>query len=844
MLPSNGYEIVKPDWEKIEKLIKALNLDPLIARILVNRGISNPDDARLFIHGNLDDMYDPFLIEDMDKAVSLILDHINQGNKILIHGDYDADGVTSTAIMIKSLSRIGGKLDFYIPDRFDEGYGFSTEAVQKAVELKVSLIITVDCGSSNHDIVNLAREQGIEVIITDHHEVPDPQPSAEAFINLKKPGETYPCKELSGAGVAFKVIQAIYKKLGRDDWKDFLDLAAVGSVADVIPLTSENRLIVKAGLNLLEKRKHPGISQLLEVSGVNRSNLSPWDISFIIATKINAAGRIHNAEFALRFLLEEDVETARQMAQRLVEMNEERQQIENLIKEEIEQKINENPEMLSKKAWVLSSRGWHQGVIGIVASRFSQSFKRPVFLISIDEVGVGRGSARCHDNYSVYAALEGAQEHLMHFGGHQLAGGFSIEETNISELETVVNQEKFFSHSFKPLRVDAELKPSQVNLETAQKLEILAPFGEGNPKPMFLSRRTKIQSISPVGKNEQHLKIWATFDGRDVKGIAFGMGSKISDISYEDLYYDLLYNLDVDLWNNQCEPSMKIQEILQPDRECYRIITGLDQVAISSDSEETGEEVQWRLIDARGVINRRKYIKELYRGRKDCLVLTRSRRQMEVITKNLKQEGINCVNLLKDKVSPDEFGAKIYISPYDHYDADIDFRELILYHPPYLWDHFVMDYFRAPGLRRVHTLFNYYDVMREESNQEMLAPEREKLLKIYKYLEKTGSFTSYVQIKPQQVARALKDNLIQAITIHLALKVFSEIGLLEFQNKKKEISFILKKNGKQDLENSPTYKNQLKKKEIFYQLKELYLKPSLDQFKENVLQVINSNEGG
>ncbi|MFP4497580.1 MAG: hypothetical protein ACLFQV_05155, partial [Vulcanimicrobiota bacterium] len=214
------------------------------------------------------------------------------------------------------------------------------------------------------------------------------------------------------------------------------------------------------------------------------------------------------------------------------------------------------------------------------------------------------------------------------------------------------------------------------------------------------------------------------------------------------------------------------------------------QVAISSDSEETGEEVQWRLIDARGVINRRKYIKELYRGRKDCLVLTRSRRQMEVITKNLKQEGINCVNLLKDKVSPDEFGAKIYISPYDHYDADIDFRELILYHPPYLWDHFVMDYFRAPGLRRVYTLFNYYDVMREESNQEMLAPEREKLLKIYKYLEKTGSFTSYVQIKPQQVARALKDNLIQAITIHLALKVFSEIGLLEFQNKKKEISFI------------------------------------------------------
>jgi single-stranded-DNA-specific exonuclease len=524
------FEILHPNPEKTEQLSGKLGISPILARILVNRGIKTEEEGRRFLYGTFNDFYPPYMLGDLEKAVDIILEHIEQESKILIQGDYDADGVTSTAILIKALERIDAVVGYHIPDRFGEGYGFSKEAIKKAVDENYSLIITVDCGSSNRLEVEDARSKGLQVIITDHHEVPELMPDADAFINAKKPGDTYPFKDLSGAGIALKLVMAIYSELGRDDWTDFIDLAAIGTIADVVNLTGENRIIVKEGLKLLNERKRPGVAALLDMASAKKEVLTPWDVSFLIAPKINAAGRLANASAALEFLLEEDPEKAAALATALVKLNEERQQVELTIKEKVETLINSDPELLSQPVWVFGERGWHQGVIGIVASRFADAFKRPVFLISIDEDGVGRGSARCSENYDIYSALDSSKHVLMHYGGHRLAGGFSLEEKFIDEFRISVSNAIHFNENKRSVKVDVELPTGMVTVALAKELENLAPFGEGNPKPLFLTRRIRFQSISTVGASDQHLKVWVssgTNNRGDLKGIAFVIYSTI-----------------------------------------------------------------------------------------------------------------------------------------------------------------------------------------------------------------------------------------------------------------------------------------------------------------------------
>jgi single-stranded-DNA-specific exonuclease len=849
MNPGSNFEILVPTQDKIMQLVSELSISPLLARLLINRGIREISDAKLFLNGTLDDMYDPMGMGDMPRAIDIIMEHLNKGDKILIHGDYDADGVTSTAIMIKALSRLGGTIEYYIPDRFDEGYGFSEDAVRAATTLGVKLIITVDCGTSNHEIVTLAHKEGIRVIITDHHEVSHGSPPADAFVNLKKPGETYPFRELSGAGVAFKVIQGIYQKLGRSDWKDFVDLAAVGTIADVVPLRGENRLIAREGLEKLATRTHPGITQLLEITNVTRKALSPWDISFIIAPKINAAGRLDDATVALKFLMENDVEKARELALKLCKMNEQRQQVENTIKEEIERMINEDPNMLAQPVWVLGSRNWHQGVIGIVASRFSQSHKRPVYLISIDAAGVGRGSARSEDNYDVYKALTSAHDILVHFGGHRLAGGFNIPESNIPILKERVSNPIFFSPGRRPIQVDAELEQSQISLETARILEALAPFGEGNPKPLFLSRNMKIQSIALVGNQEQHLKVWVSTPTGDVKGIAFNKGNTKGNILQNQLYYDMLFNLDVDTWNNTEEPSLKIQEIIPPDKECMRIVSGLEEVAIKCDEPDNCDDnfMSWVTVDSRRVINRRRYIKNLNDFKKRSLILTRNRRQMEVLTENLKQEGVHNIELLNNNKTPSKVKDPfISISPYEYFRGNSEvssYQEVVLYHPPFLWDHFYPGIFKSDSLKRVHLLFTEADIKREETNQEILAPDRRRLLKIYNQIKKlSGTPGEPFRIQPAQLVLSINNDKIHVITIQIALKIFNEIGLLDYTEDEQGILIKLMRTQKKELEESTTFHNQMQKKMVFYQLKDLYMKPFLHEFTLNLKDVLQSQK--
>ncbi|MCD4784198.1 MAG: single-stranded-DNA-specific exonuclease RecJ [Candidatus Eremiobacteraeota bacterium] len=835
------FEIMEPSQEKIDFFVEKLKVSPTVAKTLLNRDIENIEDAEKFINGTINDLYPPYLIDDLEKAVGIILENVEQDNKILIHGDYDADGVTSTAILIKALERIDGKVGYYIPDRFDEGYGFSPDAIKMAQDEGYSLIVTVDCGSSNYEEVKKARESGIQVIITDHHEVPENQPDADAFVNVKKPGDNYPFKHLSGAGVAIKLVSALYSEIGREDWVDFLDLAAIGTVADVVPLISENRLIVREGLKLLNKRKIPGIASLLSTVGSRKVKLAPWDISFVIAPRINAAGRLADATVALKFLLEEDPVKASELTQQLIKMNEERQKVEGVIKKEIDKMLNENPDLLSEPAWVFGSEGWHQGVIGIVASRYSESHKRPVFLISFGEDGMGRGSARCNEDYSVYEALEASRDLLIHYGGHRFAGGFTLEKKNIEKLKERVSSKELFSRMKKPVRVDAELYPDEVSLNLAREIDLLAPFGEGNPKPLFLSRMVRFQSVTTVGTNDRHLKLWISLDrnlATNVKGIAFGKGGMATEILGNDLYYDVLYNLDIDTWNKQEEISFKISRFIKPGDDCYRIIAGLEEIAINRESEQTDSE--WRIVDARRVIDRRKYIRNLHKSRKKSLILTRNRRQMDVLSSNLNREGVECGDFFnKESWKPDKY---IFISPVDKIDKNLGFEEIIFYHPPFHFSHFNNDIFLEDSIKRVHMLFGDEDVSREEANQEILAPGRETLLRIYDCLKKISKKENKdsIRTQPDRISKLFKDPAIKPITVIVAIKIFSDLNLLEYQKQGNEVIVTFKESGKNDLNQSNTFLSHQKTRGNFQTLKKLLLKSFLDDFEEQVHKIIHS----
>ena len=838
------YEILNPPEEKVKSLSKSLKLTPIVAKILINRGIETPEEAEKFLSGGVEALYPPYMIDDMEKAVGIILDNIDEGNKILIHGDYDADGVTSTSILIKALERIGGQPGYYIPDRFDEGYGFSADAINKAVEEGFSLIITVDCGSSNHEEVAMAKEKGLQIIITDHHEVPEIFPKADAFINTKKPGDNYPFKDLSGAGVALKLVSALYSELGRDDWVDFLDLAAIGTVADVVPLIGENRILVRAGLELINRVKRPGIASLLKIANWRRKSLIPWDISFIIAPKINAAGRLDDATVALKFLLEENPEEAAKLAEQLVSLNEERQRVEQSIKEKIEKMINETPDLLTQPVWVFGSQGWHQGVIGIVASRFADAFKRPVYLISIDSDGMGRGSARCAENYNIYEALDSSKDLLQHYGGHRLAGGFSLDAANIDEFRKRVSAPDLFSDVSKHIRIDAQLSPDEISLSLAHDIERLSPFGEGNAKPLFISRRIKFQSVTPVGATNQHLKVWVT-PGKnypsDLKGIFFGKGSLASEIRPNDLFYDILYNLDIDEWNNQEELSLKIFEIVTPDNDCLRILQGIEEIAINipSDEEDGSQVSPLRIVDARGVIDRRKYIRKLSLSGGRVLILTRNKQQLTVLMKNLKREGVYCENL-QDLRSENANGKLMCISSIDKIENRTTFTDVLFYHPPYYLSHFQNEIYACKHGVRVHLLFGDEDVAREDANQQILAPTRETLLKIFAYLKKNQDKEGKIgSITLEDVARKMANPDIKAITVRIALKIFHDINLLNHREERNTFHIELLENRNCNLDDSSTFQFYTKMKQEFLKIKDMLMSSSLDDFKRVLSNIID-----
>ncbi|MGE6259529.1 single-stranded-DNA-specific exonuclease RecJ [Heyndrickxia sporothermodurans] len=563
MLKSKTRWIVRESDENlINHFIEKLNITPLVAKLLVNRGIHEIEEARSFLFGEGETFHDPFLLKGMEETVNRIRYAINENEPILVFGDYDADGVTSTSVMMTVLKDLGAKVDFYIPNRFTEGYGPNEEAFRWAASKGIKLIITVDTGIAAIHEANVAEELGIDLIITDHHEPAPTLPSAFSIIHPKHPDSIYPFKELAGVGVAFKVAHALYGELP----EHLLDLVVIGTIADLVPLRGENRLIVKKGLKKLAISERKGIQALFEITGAEQSSLNEETIGFVIGPRLNAAGRLDSADPAVELLLSTEKQPAMKIAMEIDAMNKERQSIVNEITKEAISMVENNPELNESSVLVIGKEGWNAGVIGIVASRLVDKYYRPTIVLSFDpSTNLAKGSARSIAGFDLYKNLSTCRDILPHFGGHPMAAGMTLNIDDVNDLRVRLNQladESLTSEDFVPLTdIDASIPLEDVHLESIQQLNLLEPYGMGNPKPVILIENVSLSQIRQIGADHKHLKVILESSGVQLDGVGFGLGDYLSEIS-PLATVSVIGELSINEWNNIRKPQIFLKDMM------------------------------------------------------------------------------------------------------------------------------------------------------------------------------------------------------------------------------------------------------------------------------------------
>ena len=515
----------------------AAGIPRLAAIVLCARGIDTPEKARVFLDDGLEQMNDPFLLKDMDRAVARVERALDRGEPIVVYGDYDVDGITSTTLLADYLARRGGRVSAYIPDRMEEGYGLNREAVETLAAQGAGLIITVDCGITAVEEVALAKRLGIDVVITDHHECKEVLPAAEAVVDPHRKDCGYPFPFLAGVGVALKLVLA----LGGDAEREALllryaDLAAIGTVADVMRLTGENRALVRYGLDLLQRPRRPGIAALLRQAGADGRTVTSTTVGYTLAPRINAAGRMGCARVALELLMTGDHIRAEELARRLCDLNRERQGIESEIYDQCLARLARIPAE-KRRAVVLADGSWHQGVVGIVASRLTERFCAPVFMICLQD-GHGKGSCRSFGGFNLFQALERCADLLEGFGGHALAAGFTILEENIPAFAQRMNElvADFTGEGelVSVLEVDAEIdRVDALTEEGIRALSVLEPFGAGNPKPVFTLSGASVVSLTDVGGG-RHLKMRVSRCDRTFEAMFFSTTAADAGLSAGD----------------------------------------------------------------------------------------------------------------------------------------------------------------------------------------------------------------------------------------------------------------------------------------------------------------------
>lgn len=556
----------RPDSQSVEKLSTELNIGKDLTDLLFLRGIDSFDKAKAFFRPSLEDLHDPFLMKDMDKAVARIAEAWGNGEKILVYGDYDVDGTTSVAL-VYSFLKDKGEADFYIPDRYDEGYGLSEKGIHFAKDNGFSIIITLDCGIRATDKAALATELGVDLIICDHHIPGDDLPNAAAVLDPKRSDCGYPFKELCGCGVGFKLIQAlsIRHDFPLEDVFANLDLVAIAIAADIVDVVGENRILTHFGMDLINRHPRPSVRKMLEEKKRN-GPLSVSDVVFSIGPRINAAGRIGSGKTAVELLIEEDRQKLSELYANITELNLTRRGLDKGVTEDAMAELADNPELLDKRSVVVFNKDWHKGVIGIVASRIVDVYYRPTIVLTESD-GMVTGSARSVQGFDVHEAIGQCADLLEQFGGHQAAAGVTMKPENVEafkvKFEQVVSSSIKEEHLTPWLEVDSQITLGKIDDKFFRILRQLAPFGPGNMNPVFRTNRLSAVDVSRVGADKTHLRLKVADPYEHRKhyvGIGFNLGHHFDALARGE-QFDLVYTIEENHWNGKVNLQLNIKDI-------------------------------------------------------------------------------------------------------------------------------------------------------------------------------------------------------------------------------------------------------------------------------------------
>ncbi|MDA8211769.1 MAG: single-stranded-DNA-specific exonuclease RecJ [Clostridia bacterium] len=794
----------RPGLQKM--LAQELKIPDIMAQILVNRGISSADEAREFLWADLGRLHSPLLLPDLKVAVERIALAVSRGEKILIYGDYDVDGITSTTVLVLTLQKLGAQVEYYIPDRLEEGYGLNLGAMEWAQQEGFSLIVTVDCGISALKEAQWAKEAGIDLIITDHHEVPEELPQAVAVLDPKREDSEYPCPDLAGVGVAFKLAQGLLQHFQpglplNEAGKDLLDIAALGTIADIVPLRGENRIIVKYGLRTLAESQRVGIKALKEVCGLAGKRISAGQVGFVLAPRLNATGRLGDAKEGVRLLLSTREEEALSIARELDQGNRERQQIEAEMVNEAVQLIDRFHDFTRDKVILLGRENWHPGVIGIVASRIVERYHRPTILLALDGEQA-KGSCRSINGFDMYHALGACKEYLVKFGGHKQAAGLTLTTGNIENFRRAINkladaaltEEQLYPQ----VRLDGVVGFSELTLDLVDQLELLQPFGHQNPGPVLACREAKVVECKGVGKAGVHLKLRVRRDSGFLDAIGFQLGGAVDEVKACGAL-DLAFALEKNEWNNRVSLQLNLKDLkdsAQPDNpfsdQGRAKLTGERMIIREDRLLSSWEGNNFTLVDQRGCQDRDGYVRDLITRGSRALVYVNTPKAVLDLTGYLQgacaESGKQSTNW---QVWGPDWGAGI-VNP--------GVEQVILYNLPAnnVELRRIMELTTNSESRvQVHLLFGEEEVALNRSTLESQAPGREVLGKLYLLLRDMAKSRNPIKATCSEIAWLLnmKISNVESRTIKVGLEVFAELGLLktspDFSGPDREVEVFL-----------------------------------------------------
>lgn len=562
MAPRNTkWHLNSPDPELVRTIASQLNISAHLATLLVNRDIHSPEEALRFLNPELDTLPPPQTIAGIVQAAQIVKQAIEQNKQFTIYGDYDVDGITGTALLVNTLQSFNVEVDYYIPHRYTEGYGLNNKAIDLIAEKGAHIIITVDCGISNTREIDYAKTKGLKVVVIDHHTPPPELPAADAVVNPKLNAHPTDYYHLSGVGVAYKFVQTLYHTMGLDMSQvppDYLELVALGTITDIVPLLNENRVLTYHGLTQLNKTRNIGLNNLKQLTTQNKK-ITTYTVGFVLGPRLNAAGRMTHASLGVELLLARTPEHAGQLAQQLNTINEQRKSSGRLIRENIIEQLNTHYDVSNQKCIILSDQDWNPGIIGIVASQIASEFSRPTVLIATHD-GKGRGSSRSMANIDIFTPLSKCRHLFNEFGGHKEAAGFEIDTDRIPEFITlfqqIMNETLTPANLQQTIKIDQELKADEITLKLAKDILRLEPFGQSNPEPVYFSKDLFPIDFKTVGDGS-HVSVTFSDGNNMIDGIGFGMAGQIDKFKHDQI--EIVYHLKINRWNDR--QSVQIQLI-------------------------------------------------------------------------------------------------------------------------------------------------------------------------------------------------------------------------------------------------------------------------------------------